>query len=303
MSTEHNPSVASGDTANGLPVLQPADYKSDLKPVWCAGCGDYGALAALHRAMAKLQLLPQNTVVVSGIGCSSRLPGYVSTFGFNGVHGRALTLATGIKVARPELTVVAVGGDGDGIAIGGNHFLHAARRNLDVAYLLMDNEIYGLTKGQVAPTTPAGDKTKSTAWGNPEPAVDPCELAISFGATWVARGFSGDPKTLVELMTQAIQHHGFAFLNVMSPCVTWRGDDQFKILKAKMRPLPPDHDRTSRAAALAYTRETDVMTTGLLYEVSEPSLLDRIAEVRRKAQETGVVTSTEEVLRAFAPAF
>ncbi len=286
-----------------LPVLQPADYKSDLKPVWCAGCGDFGALAALHRAMAKLQLLPWNTVVVSGIGCSSRLPGYVSTFGFNGVHGRALTLATGIKVARPELSVIAVGGDGDGIAIGGNHFLHAARRNLDVAYLLMDNEIYGLTKGQVAPTTPAGDRTKSTTWGNPEPAVDPCELAISFGATWVGRGFSGDPKTLVELMVAAIEHHGFAFLNVMSPCVTWRGDDQFKVLRAKLSFLPEDHDRTNRQAALRYTREKDVLTTGVLYEVAEPSLLDRMDEVRKKAQKAGPVNGTADVLAAFAPAF
>jgi 2-oxoglutarate ferredoxin oxidoreductase subunit beta len=197
--------------------------------------------------------------------------------------------------------VIAVGGDGDGIAIGGNHFLHAARRNLDVAYLLMDNEIYGLTKGQAAPTTPAGDKTKSTTWGNPEPAVDPCELAISFGATWVGRGFSGDPKTLVELMTQAIEHHGFAFLNVMSPCVTWRGDDQFKKLKAKLRFLPADHDRTDRSAALRYTRETDNLTTGVLYEVCEPSLIDRIREVREKAQHAGVISTTPEILRAFAP--
>jgi len=289
--------------ATPLPILQPADYKSDLKPVWCAGCGDYGALAALHRSMARLQLLPENTVVVSGIGCSSRLPGYVSTFGFNGVHGRALTLATGIKVARPELTVVAVGGDGDGIAIGGNHFLHSARRNLDVAYLLMDNEIYGLTKGQVAPTTPAGDRTKSTAYGNPEPAVDPCELAISFGATWVGRGFSGDPKTLVDLMTAAIEHHGFAFLNVMSPCVTWRGDDQFKTLKAKLKFLPADHDRTDRAAALKYTRETDTLTTGVLYQVEQPSLLDRLSAIRRKAQSSGPVAGTQEILASFAPAF
>ena len=286
-----------------MPILQPADYKSDLKPVWCAGCGDFGALAALHRAMAKLQLQPENTVVVSGIGCSSRLPGYVSTFGFNGVHGRALTLATGIKAARPELAVIAVGGDGDGIAIGGNHFLHAARRNLDIAYFLMDNEIYGLTKGQVAPTTPAGDKTKSTYWGNPEPSVDPCELAISFGATWVGRGFSGDPKTLVDLMTAAMQHTGFAFLNVMSPCVTWRGDDQFKLLKAKLKFLPENHDRTSRAAALAFTRETDTLTTGVLYEVRQPSLVERIAEVRRKALAAGPVSSTADVLKAFSPGF
>jgi 2-oxoglutarate/2-oxoacid ferredoxin oxidoreductase subunit beta len=285
-----------------LPILQPADYKSDLKPVWCAGCGDYGALASLHRAMAKLQLLPWNTVVVSGIGCSSRLPGYVSTFGFNGVHGRALTLATGIKVARPELSVIAVGGDGDGIAIGGNHFLHAARRNLDVAYLLMDNEIYGLTKGQVAPTTPVGDRTKSTTWGNPEPGVDPCELAISFGATWVGRGFSGDPKTLVDLMIGAIEHHGFAFLNVISPCVTWRGDDQFKLFRAKQRALPPDHDPTSRQAALRYTREKEFLTTGVLYDVAEPSLLDRLEHVRAKAQKAGPASRIEDVLASFAPA-
>ena len=285
-----------------LPTFQPADYKSDLKPVWCAGCGDFGALASLHRAMAKLQLEPWNTVVVSGIGCSSRLPGYVETFGFNGVHGRALTLASGVKLARPELNVIAVGGDGDGIAIGGNHFLHAARRNLDIAYLMMDNEIYGLTKGQAAPTTPAGDKTKSTYWGNPEPSVDPCELAISFGATWVGRGFSGDPKTLVELMSRAISHRGFAFLNVMSPCVTWRGDDQFKLLKAKLALVPPGHDVTDRAAALRYTREKDVMTTGVLYEVRQPSLVERMEEVRKKAREVGEVASTAEILAAFAPA-
>jgi 2-oxoglutarate ferredoxin oxidoreductase subunit beta len=287
-------------TPSELPAFQPSDYKSDLKPVWCAGCGDFGALAALYRAMAKLQLEPWNTVVLSGIGCSSRLPGYVETYGFNGVHGRALTLAMGVKVARPELNVIAVGGDGDGIAIGGNHFLHAARRNLDIAYFLMDNEIYGLTKGQAAPTTPTGDKTKSTIWGNPEPSVDPCELAISFGATWVGRGFSGDPKTLAELMTQAMQHRGFAFLNVMSPCVTWRGDDQFKMLKAKLKFLPPDHDRKSRAAALAYTREADVLTTGVLYEVREPSLVERLEEVRNNALAAGAVTSTADVLTAFA---
>jgi 2-oxoglutarate ferredoxin oxidoreductase subunit beta len=290
------------DTVAELPVFKPSDYKSDLKPVWCAGCGDFGALASLHRAMAKLQLEPWNTVVISGIGCSSRLPGYVSTFGFNGLHGRALPLATGVKVARPELNVIAVGGDGDGLAIGGNHFLHAARRNLDIAYFMMDNEIYGLTKGQAAPTTPAGDKTKSTLWGNPEPSVDPCELAMSFGATWVGRGFSGDPKTLVELMASAMQHKGFAFLNVMSPCVTWRGDEQFKVLKAKLAFLPPDHDPSSRAEALRYTRETDVLTTGVLYAIHQPSLLERMEEVRRKATEFSKVSTTQDILAELTPA-
>ncbi len=283
--------------------FKPGSYKSDLKPVWCPGCGDYGVLNALYRAMATLQIEPWNTVILSGIGCSSRLPGYVTTYGFNGVHGRALTLATGVKIARPDLTVIAVGGDGDGLAIGGNHFLHACRRNLDVTYILMDNEIYGLTKGQVAPTTPTGDKTKSTYWGNPEPSVDPCELAISNGATWVGRGFSGDMKTLAELTSAAISHHGFSFLNVMSPCVTFRGDAQFKALKEKLRYVPADHDPTKRGAAIAYTRETDVLTTGVLYEVEIPSMVDRLESIKRRASEGGPAPSTQEILSSFFPSF
>jgi len=286
-----------------LPLFAPGDYKTDLKPVWCAGCGDFGALTGLYRAMAELQLEPWNTVVVSGIGCSSRLPGYVATYGFNGVHGRALTLATGIKVSRPELNVIAVGGDGDGLAIGGNHFLHSARRNLDIAYLLMDNEIYGLTKGQVAPTTPAGDKTKSTHYGNPEPAVDPCELAISFGATWVGRAFSGDLKSTVDLMVKAMSHHGFAFLNVMSPCVTWRGDDQFKTLKARQKQLPANHDPASRAEAMKYTREVNAMTTGVLYETKGPSLLDRLNEVKRLARGGAPEPTIADIIKTFQPEF
>jgi 2-oxoglutarate ferredoxin oxidoreductase subunit beta len=167
----------------------------------------------------------------------------------------------------------------------------------------MDNEIYGLTKGQAAPTTAPGEKTKSTMWGNPEPSVDPCELAICFGATWVGRGFSGDPKTLVDLMTAAIEHRGFAFLNVMSPCVTWKGDQQFKTLKAKNRPLPADHDPSDRAAALRYTRETEFLTTGILYKREEPSLIQRIDEIRRHAQGTGPIPSEAEILAQFGATF
>ena len=206
-------------------------------------------------------------------------------------------------MARPELNVVAVGGDGDGLAIGGNHFLHASRRNLDIFYVLMDNEIYGLTKGQVAPTTPSGDKTKSTYYGNPEPSVDPCELAMSFGATWVGRGFSGDLKGLVDLMVDGMKHHGFAFLNVMSPCVTWRGDDQFKVMKAKLRSLPEGYDRHSRAAALEFMREKEHLTTGVLYEAHEPSLLDRLGAQRERAMQGNEGLTTEKVLKVFYPPF
>jgi 2-oxoglutarate ferredoxin oxidoreductase subunit beta len=284
-------------------IYDPKTYKSDLKPVWCPGCGDFGVLNSVYKALADLKCEPHETVIVSGIGCSSRLPGYVETYGFNSLHGRALPLATGAKVAAPDLTVVAVGGDGDGIAIGGNHFMHAARRNVDIAYFMMDNEIYGLTKGQAGPTTPTGDKTKSTTYGNPDAAVDPCRLAIALGASWVGRGFSGDIKGTTELMKLAIRHKGFAFLNIMSPCVTWRGDDQHKELRAKVKPVPVDHDRTSRDAALHFTDEDGVVTTGVLYDVTQPTLVDEMMSIRWKAQGDAQPPSRSDMLKAFAPAF
>ena len=280
-------------------IYKANDYKSDLKPVWCPGCGDFGVLNALYKAMAELQLVPANTVMVSGIGCSSRLPGYVETYGINSLHGRALPLATGVKVSSPEFTVIAVGGDGDGLAIGGNHFMHTARRNIDLTYIMMDNEIYGLTKGQAAPTTPIGDKTKSTTYGNPDHAVDPCELAISFGATWVARAFSGDIKLVVELTRKAIQHKGFSFLNIISPCVTWRGDDQFKEIRAKLAYLPADHDPTDRSAALSYTREKDKVTSGVLYDVITSSLDDEMEVIHQKAIKVKNNPTFKEMISTF----
>ncbi|MGZ8796130.1 MAG: 2-oxoacid:ferredoxin oxidoreductase subunit beta [Thermoanaerobaculia bacterium] len=275
--------------------MTPNEFKTDLKPVWCPGCGDFAVLNAVYRALSDCGCKPEQSVIVSGIGCSSRLPGYVDTYGINSLHGRALPIATGVKLAKPQLTVVAVGGDGDGIAIGGNHFLHAARRNVAIAYFMMDNEIYGLTKGQAGPTTPTGDKTKSTTYGNPDLPIDPCALAIALGASWVARGFSGDVKGTTELMKRAIAHRGFAFLNIISPCVTWRGDDQHKELRVKMRTLPADHDRTSREAALLFTGETDHLTVGVLYDVARPTLVAQMAEIASRAG----AAKREEFLKQF----
>ncbi len=281
----------------------PLDYKSDLKPVWCPGCGDFAVLNSVYRALAELQYEPHETVLISGIGCSSRLPGYVDTYGFNSLHGRALPIATGVKMAAPALHVIAVGGDGDGLAIGGNHFIHAARRNVDIAYVMMDNEIYGLTKGQAAPTTPIGDRTKSTTYGNPEESIDPCAFAISLGATWVGRAFSGDVKGTTELLKNAMTHHGFAFLNVISPCVTWRGDDQTKELRAKVRPIPEDHERGNHEAALRFTREDpSIVTVGVLYEHARPSLLDEVEQIRLKALSDAPPPSLEAILQTFSPA-
>jgi 2-oxoglutarate/2-oxoacid ferredoxin oxidoreductase subunit beta len=278
-----------------------SDFKTDLKPVWCPGCGDFAVLNSVHRALAAAGCEPHETILISGIGCSSRLPGYVETYGFNSLHGRALPIATGAKLASPRMTVVAVGGDGDGLAIGGNHFMHAARRNVDIAYFMMDNEIYGLTKGQAGPTTPTGDKTKSTTYGNPDPAIDPCALAIAFGASWVARGFSGDVKGTTDLMTRAIRHHGFAFLNILSPCVTWRGEEQHKELRAKTRGIPADHDVTNREAALRFTNEEDHLTTGVLYDVARPTLLDELGAIEFHARGDAPPPTRGEFLRAFRP--
>ena len=277
------------------------EFRSDLKPVWCPGCGDFAVLNSVHRALAAAGCAPHETILISGIGCSSRLPGYVETYGFNSLHGRALPIATGAKLASPRMTVVAVGGDGDGLAIGGNHFLHAARRNVDIAYFMMDNEIYGLTKGQAGPTTPTGDRTKSTTYGNPDPAIDPCALAIAFGASWVGRGFSGDVKGTTDLMTRAIRHHGFAFLNILSPCVTWRGEEQHKELRAKTRAVPADHDVTDREAALRFTNEEEHLTTGVLYDVARPTLLDELAAIELHARGDAVPPTRGEFLRAFRP--
>lgn len=273
-----------------------SEFKSDLKPVWCPGCGDFGVVSSLYRALAETGSEPHETVVVSGIGCSSRLPGYVEAYGLNALHGRALPIATGVKLARPNLKVVAVGGDGDGIAIGGNHFVHTARRNVDITYVMMDNEIYGLTKGQAAPTTPTGDETKSTMYGNPEPSVDPCAFALTMGATWVGRAFSGDVKGTTELMKLALQHHGFAFLNVISPCVTWRGDEQTRELRAKLQPVPADHNRTDREAALRLTNNPSTLIAGVLYDVVRPSLLDELAVIKQRA---GAGATREKMLARF----
>jgi 2-oxoglutarate ferredoxin oxidoreductase subunit beta len=192
------------------------DLKGKVDPDWCPGCGDFGVLAAFQKALVDLQIQPHNVVTISGIGCSSNLPGYVSTYGMHTLHGRALAVATGVKLANHELTVAVTGGDGDGFGIGGNHFIHTMRRNVDLLYLAMDNQIYGLTTGQTSPTSQLGMKTKSAPYGNVEPPINPIALAIAAGATFVARGFSGEQRHLTEPIKQGLQHRASPFIDVWS---------------------------------------------------------------------------------------
>ena len=249
-------------------VFKPADYKSAVKPVWCPGCGDHSVLLSFQRAMAELALAPENIAVVSGIGCSSRIPAYANCYGFHGVHGRSLTLAAGLKVARPDLTVIVASGDGDGFSIGGNHFLHACRRNIDMTYLVMDNRIYGMTKGQPSPTTEPDWDTAIAPGGTGLSPFHPLVVALASGANFIARSFSGDLADTARMIVEAVRHPGFSFLQILSPCVTFRPDQQ-KGWKDMVHPaMVPETDDPGRAARRLMT--DDGFNTGVLYRGHRP---------------------------------
>jgi len=227
-------------TAQRSSSLTLADLKGKVDPDWCPGCGDFGVLSAIQKSLVELQIPNHNVVAISGIGCSSNLPGYINTYGMHTLHGRALAVATGLKLANHELTVLVTGGDGDGFGIGGNHFIHTMRRNVDLLYIVMDNQIYGLTTGQTSPTSRIGMKTKSMPFGNIEAPINPISLALAAGATFVARGYSGDQKHLTELIKRGIQHMGFSFLDVFSPCVTYNHDNTYQWFKPRVKRLEDD---------------------------------------------------------------
>jgi len=262
-------------------TLSAKDYKTELHPIWCPGCGDFGVLNALHRALAAQQIAPENLVMVSGIGCSSRAPHFVNAYGFHTVHGRALPIATGVKEARPELEVIAVGGDGDFFAIGMGHLPHAARRNPDVCCIIMDNEIYGLTKGQASPTSKLKLVTGSTPYELVDQPINPIALAIVSGATFVARGYSGKPKELADLIIQAMVHKGFAVLQVISPCVTFH--NIFEDTKAGVRDLAKEHNPKDKAGAIKVAIEGNGMEIGIFYREERATLEQGIAYQKGKA--------------------
>ena len=255
--------------------LTAKDFKSNIDPDWCVGCGDFGVLRSLQNACAALGLQPHEILTVSGIGCSSNLPGYFRSYGMHTLHGRGLAVATGAKLANHELTVIATGGDGDGYGIGGNHFVHTARRNVDLTYLVMNNQIYGLTTGQISPTSRVGMKTKSTPFGSVEAPVNPLTSAIMNGATFVARGFSGDPKQLTVLITKAIEHRGFALIDVFSPCVTFNHDNDFPFFKQRVKRLEDEnHDITDwKGACEKAMLWGDTIYTGLFLQITDAQTL------------------------------
>jgi len=281
-----------------------ADYRRDLKPVWCSGCGNYGVLNSIYRALTELDIPPHDVGIISGIGCSSRLPGYINVYGMNAVHGRALPIAQGLKLARPEITVLAVGGDGDGLSIGMGHFPHAARRNVDMTYIMMDNRIYGLTKGQLSPTTPKGDVTVTSPFRSIDTPMDPVKLAVAFDTSFVARGFAGNLKHLTEMVVQAIQHPGFSFVHVLSPCPTFRGMDEFKRIRDLIRVVEvPAAELGSRDAAFAREdADPGAINLGVLYKSPRPHYGEEVQHLRDVSR-AGLdhEPTMQELLQEFMP--
>jgi 2-oxoglutarate ferredoxin oxidoreductase subunit beta len=243
-------------------ALTAASFKSAVKPIWCPGCGDYSVLSAITKALAMIGRPPHEVAVVSGIGCSSRIPAYTSCYGFHGVHGRALAAATGLKLARPDLTVLVTGGDGDGYSIGGNHFLHACRRNVDMTYIVMDNHVYGMTKGQPSPTTEPDWDSKLAPGGTHIRVFHPLVVALAAGANFVARAFSGDPNGTAALIAEAIRHPGFSFVEILSPCVTFRPEQKEWKTQVHASPVAATDDPV-RAARRVMT--DDGLNIGVLF--------------------------------------
>ncbi len=266
-----------------MPRLQAKEYMANLKPIWCPGCGDFGVLNALCAAFATLELPSERLAVISGIGCSSRLPGYLHCYGLNGIHGRAIPVATGLKLSRPDVQVVVTMGDGDAYGIGGNHFIHAARRNLDLTCVIMDNRVYGMTKGQMSPTTPLGAISATTPFGAIEQPIHPLVLGLGAGATFAARGLSWDAKRLAALIIRGIQHRGFSVIDVLSPCVTFRPEDR-STLRGQVSWIKSEVGSQDRFEAMRLAASHEGHSLGIFFEENRPTYEDQWHDQVQKAK-------------------
>ena len=243
------------------------DFKSDKQPTWCPGCGDFGTMNGMMKALANTGNDPDNTFVVAGIGCSGKIGTYMHSYALHGVHGRALPVGIGAKLANPNLEVMVAGGDGDGYSIGAGHFIHAVRRNVDMTYIVMDNRIYGLTKGQASPTSREDFETSTTPDGPKQPPVNPLALALAAGGTFISQSFSSDSQRHTEIVQKAVEHDGFGFVNVYSPCVTFNDVDTYDYFRDTIVDLAEaDHDPTDYDNATDAIMDGDKEYQGVIYQ-------------------------------------
>ncbi|ORJ57102.1 2-oxoacid:ferredoxin oxidoreductase subunit beta [Geothermobacter hydrogeniphilus] len=266
------------------------DYEKSIRPgklphIWCPGCGHGIVMKGLIRAMDACELDLKNTAVVSGIGCASRLPGYLDACTLHTAHGRAAAFATGVKMAKPEMTVLVVGGDGDGTAIGGNHFIHACRRNIDITYIVMNNSIYGMTGGQFSPCTPTGAMASTTPYGNPDPTFDISKLAIGAGATFVARGTAFHATQIDKLIAEGIRHKGTAVIEILDDCPTTYGRrNKFRSVVDMMKRLKDIAVPVAAAAKMTPEQLEGKVLTGVLFKEERPEYTEQYTQVIAKAQ-------------------
>ncbi len=283
-------------------MVELADLKTVGQPNWCPGCGNFAIWHALKSAIVELRLEPHNVVIFSGIGCSSKMPHWVNTYGFHGIHGRPLPIATGARLANNNLTVIAVGGDGDGYGIGIGHFIHSMRRNLNITYIVTNNQVYGLTTGQTSPTSDKGFTTKSTPTGVIEMPINPIALAIASEATYISRGFSKEMKHLTKLIVDGVRHEGFALIDVLQPCVTFNRKNTYEWFSKRVYKLEETgYDVTNKQAAFLKSLEWNGrIPIGLFYREIRPTYEDelpQIAEaplVRQRIEEINITALMDE---------
>lgn len=259
------------------------DFSTGRLPTWCPGCGDFGIWAALKNCLVSLDFQPQDAVFVYGIGCHGNMYDVLKTNNFESLHGRPIPVACGIKMANHNLPVFAISGDGDALGEGGNHFIHACRRNYDLTYIIHDNQVYGLTKGQTSPTTPKGFKSKSNPDGALDNPFNPLALAIASGATFVARGFAGDIVHLTELIKKAHLHKGFAVVDVLQPCVTFNHQNTYQYYRQSIYKLDDNYHSDNKITALekAYEWEnTGKIPLGIFYQEQKDTYENQIQQIQ-----------------------
>src|SRR3989338_7111054 len=261
-----------------------SDLSTPCSPNWCPGCGDFAIWAALKNACVRQGWDNTNSVLVAGIGCHGHMVNFLKLTSFEGLHGRAIPVATGIKLANHRLNVFVVTGDGDCLSEGGNHFVHACRRNNDITIILHDNAVYGLTTGQTSPTSPYGFKSKSTPTGNIDEPISPVTLAIAAGATFVARGYASDIPKLTELIIKANEHKGMSVVDILQPCVTFNKDYTHEFFQKNIYYLPDDYDRANRETAFKKSLEWDLkkIPLGIIYESDRPSYESQLPQLAEK---------------------